>query len=139
MRLTKDFDLSEFHCKSGALVPDNLVANVHNLCLRVLQPVRDAFGKPLVVVSGYRDPLWNQKVGGARFSQHMSGQAADIQPLTPSETPYLIGVVEELIYKGALTGLGGMGKYPLWVHLDIHKAPDGHLRRWSGKGLGSEP
>lgn len=44
----------------------------------VLDPLREWYGKPIVVNSGYRCPALNKAVGGATTSQHMSGQAADI-------------------------------------------------------------
>lgn len=56
------------------LLTPNLTALVDN----VLDPLREWYGKPIVVNSGYRCPALNKAVGGATPSQHMSGQAADI-------------------------------------------------------------
>ena len=53
---------------------DNLTALVNN----VLDPLRDWYGKPLTVSSGYRCAALNKAVKGTSNSQHMSGQAADI-------------------------------------------------------------
>ena len=53
---------------------DNLTALVNN----VLDPLRDWYGKPLTVSSGYRCAALNKAVKGASNSQHMSGQAADL-------------------------------------------------------------
>ena len=44
----------------------------------VLDPLREWWGKPLIVSSGYRCPELNAAIKGSRTSQHMSGQAADI-------------------------------------------------------------
>ena len=52
----------------------NLTALVNNL----LDPLRDWYGKPLTVSSGYRCAALNKAIKGASNSQHMSGQAADI-------------------------------------------------------------
>ena len=52
----------------------NLAALVDN----VLDPLREAWGKPITVNSGYRCPALNKAVGGVATSQHMTGQAADI-------------------------------------------------------------
>lgn len=52
----------------------NLTALVNN----VLDPLRKAYGKPLTVSSGYRCPALNKAIKGALNSQHMIGQAADI-------------------------------------------------------------
>ena len=53
---------------------DNLTALVDN----VLDPLRQAYGTPLIVSSGYRCPALNKALKGAANSQHMTGQAADI-------------------------------------------------------------
>jgi peptidoglycan hydrolase-like protein with peptidoglycan-binding domain len=43
--------------------------------------IRDAYGSPLTVNSAYRPPSVNRRVGGARFSQHITGLAIDISPI----------------------------------------------------------
>ena len=55
-------------------VINNLIALVDN----VLDPLREAWGKPLHVNSGYRCRALNKAVGGVPASQHMRGEAADI-------------------------------------------------------------
>lgn len=59
-------------CKNEHVV--NLTALVDN----VLDPLREWYGKPVMVNSGYRCPELNAKIKGSATSQHMSGQAADI-------------------------------------------------------------
>ena len=85
MQLTENFTLSEFLISQTAsrLGIDNtptqqVVDNLRLLCENILQPLRLALG-PVVVSSGYRSPLLNKAIGGAANSQHMLGQAADIQ------------------------------------------------------------
>lgn len=58
----------------GAAVESKLVALVDN----VLDPLREWYGKPIAVNSGYRCPALNKAVGGSAASQHMKGEAADI-------------------------------------------------------------
>ena len=58
---------------------------IRALVLEVLQPLRDAWGKPLHINSGYRCPELNALVGGVPTSQHMKGEAADIATDTPAE------------------------------------------------------
>lgn len=53
--------------------------NLVYLAQTVLQPIRDFFGEPLVVTSGYRGPALNRAVGGSPSSFHCIGCAADIQ------------------------------------------------------------
>ena len=55
------------------------------LVLNVLQPLRDAWGKPLHINSGYRCPELNREVGGMPTSQHVKGEAADVACDKPVE------------------------------------------------------
>jgi uncharacterized protein YcbK (DUF882 family) len=55
------------------------IANLRVLCEKVLQPVRDHYGKGVKVNSGFRHPEVNAKVGGSKTSDHCQGQAADIE------------------------------------------------------------
>ncbi len=53
---------------------DNIIALIDN----VLDPIREKWGRPIYVNSGYRCDKLNEKVGGAHASQHRFGEAADI-------------------------------------------------------------
>lgn len=55
-----------------------ITQNLERLVANVLDPLREAWGKPVVVTSGYRCPALNKAVGGAKNSHHMQGMAADI-------------------------------------------------------------
>jgi zinc D-Ala-D-Ala carboxypeptidase len=86
MNLTKNFTLEEMTKSETALRYD--IDNTPNeqeisamklLAEKVLQPVRDHFGKGVKVNSGFRNQDVNQKVGGSRNSDHIRGQAADIE------------------------------------------------------------
>jgi len=86
MNLTKNFTLEEMIKSETALRHDmdntpgeNEIGNIKLLCEKVLQPVRDHFGKGVKVNSGFRHPDVNAKVGGSRTSDHTRGQAADIE------------------------------------------------------------
>ena len=81
----------------------NLIALIEN----VLDPLREAYGKPIIVTSGYRCPALNRAVGGASTSQHMTGQAADIRTVldTKSENKKLF----DLAQKSSIVLLGGGG------------------------------
>lgn len=54
--------------------------NLEALTTNVLNPVREIYGKPILISSGYRCPALNAAVGGAANSQHTTGQAADLVP-----------------------------------------------------------
>lgn len=64
----------------------------------VLDPLREAYGKPIVVTSGYRCPALNKAVGGSKTSDHMIGRAADIHgtPNTKAENKRLFELVKSL-------------------------------------------
>lgn len=58
--------------------------NLEALVDKILDPLREAYGKPIKVNSGYRSPAVNRAVGGSGSSQHLTGQAVDIEDLTCS-------------------------------------------------------
>lgn len=55
-----------------------VVENLNKLVENVLDPLREKYGKPIMVSSGYRCEKLNKAVGGAAKSQHLTGKAADI-------------------------------------------------------------
>lgn len=98
IQLTPHFRLSEFTRSATAsrmnidnsLNPDNpqhakIISNLKNLCVQVLEPLREHAGKPILVGSGYRCPSLNKAVGGVPNSQHQTGEAADIHLYTNAE------------------------------------------------------
>ena len=56
------------------------VRNLELLTENVLDEIREAWGGPIIINSGYRSPEVNALVGGAQHSYHMKGMAADIRP-----------------------------------------------------------
>ena len=68
-----------------------LVALVDN----VLDPLRDLFGKPVLVSSGFRSNDLNRAVGGAATSQHMKGEAADIYTGTKEGNKKLFELIRD--------------------------------------------
>ena len=85
-RFTEHFALPEFlrSATADALGIPNVplkchVTRLRNLAVRCLEPTRQRFRLPLLVTSGYRCPLLNERVGGAPSSQHLTGEAADVQ------------------------------------------------------------
>jgi hypothetical protein len=86
MNLSANFSLKELTKSDTATrlgidnTPDDeTIDNLKTLCDKVLQPVRDHFGKTVTVNSGYRSPETNQATGGSKSSDHVKGQAADIE------------------------------------------------------------
>ena len=71
-------------------------ANLTALVEKVLDPLREAYGKPIRVTSGYRCEALNKAVGGSPTSDHMKGCAADIvgTPATKEENEYLFDLIQ---------------------------------------------
>ncbi len=53
-------------------------ANLETLINKLLDPLREKWGAPITVNSGFRSLALNTAIGGAKTSQHMKGQAADL-------------------------------------------------------------
>ncbi|OYX62519.1 MAG: hypothetical protein B7Y88_14235 [Sphingomonadales bacterium 32-64-17] len=86
MNLSPHFELSEFTSSQTALRrgidnTPNLKARMalQLLCVKVLEPVREHFRRPVVISSGYRSPALNRAIGGSTKSQHSKGEAADFE------------------------------------------------------------
>ena len=86
MKLSENFSLSEFERSMMAerlgidnAIPNEAQLNLRTLCVRVLQPLRELYEKPLRISSGYRCEALNKAVGGVPTSQHRLGEAADVQ------------------------------------------------------------
>lgn len=139
MRITANFDSDSFACHDGTPVPPEFMPNLTDLVLYVLQPLRDVWGGPLIEISGYRTPDWNRRVRGAASSTHLDASGADVRPVRLRDVAQLHTLVLARYEQGRLSRLGGLGLYPGWIHVDTRKAADGHLRRWGGSGMGSEP
>ena len=81
--------------------------------------IREHFGKPVTITSGYRTAAHNRAVGGSRSSQHLLGRAADIRVQG-------VSVEDVAAYAESLMpDWGGVGRYPVkagratgWVHVD---------------------
>lgn len=103
-------------------LPKELLPNVQALITNVLDPLREAWGKPITVTSGYRCKALNKAVGGSATSQHMVGQAADVTAGSRKENKRLFYLIQEL-------GLDfdqeiwekGNSEGPDWVHVSYQE------------------
>lgn len=128
MKLTENFSKREFDCKDGTTTPDDLMDNLRKLAEN-LQKIRDEIGIPIRVMSGYRSPEYNKRVGGAKKSQHVLAKAADLQ-VSGMSTTDLANTIKQLIKDGVVDP-GGVGLYETFVHYDVR----GRNARWYGKGM----
>ena len=108
---------------------DNLIA----LVAAVLDPLRTAYGKPIHISSGYRCPTLNKAIGGVVNSQHMKGEAADLDLGSTTENRKLAKFIVDL--KLPFDQLIDEANYA-WVHVS-HKKNGGNrgqiLRMRGGK------
>lgn len=123
MKLTENFNLSEFRSKDGSEFPPQVIANIEALA-KALQIIRNELKVRIDITSGYRSPEHNKKIGGAQNSTHVRGLAADFKAngIAPSA---VVAIIERLISEGKIPQ-GGLKAYSTWVHYDIR----GFRARW---------
>ena len=90
------------------------------LCEHVLDPLREAWGKPLKVTSAFRTPALNTAIGGAKNSQHMCEgpwAAVDLDPGDLEQVKALAAVAKRVCIWDQLLieGVGGGS----WLHVSI--------------------
>jgi hypothetical protein len=105
MNLSKSFTLNELTKSQEAtrLGIDNTpneehILNLKLLCENILQPIRDYYGMPLSVSSGYRSAALCEAIGSSSKSQHTKGQAADFEIFGVANKDLADFVVKNLDY-----------------------------------------
>ena len=117
VKLSKNFTVKEFACSDET---DTVFISL--ALVNLLQKIRDHFGKAVIINSAYRTEAHNKSIGGATYSQHKYGLAADIHinGVTPKE---IAAYVETL-----MPSSGGIGIYKSFVHVDVRRVKS----RWNG-------
>ena len=115
--ISKNFRVREFRCQDGSDV-----VFIESDLVDILQKIRDHFGKAVTINSAFRTASHNKKVGGATYSQHLYGKAADIKVsgVAPSK---VAEYVETL-----MPNTGGIGRYSTFTHVDVRATKS----RWNG-------
>lgn len=115
--ISKNFRVREFRCQDGSDV-----VFIESDLVDILQKIRDHFGKAVTINSAFRTASHNKKVGGATYSQHCYGKAADIKVsgVAPSK---VAEYVETL-----MPNTGGIGRYSTFTHVDVRATKS----RWNG-------
>lgn len=127
MRISKNFSYDEmvYSATAERLKLDNTPnekekANLVRLVLEILQPIRDKWGRPIVVTSGFRSEAVNKAVGGARNSQHRLGEAADIKIGSKSQNKALFNFILDMVNKGEIKVGQLIDEYGYsWVHVSL--------------------
>lgn len=104
MKLSDHFTLNEFTYSDTAraqgidnsVSSDAVLMNLKALCHNVLEPLRLRYGKPIRISSGYRCPKLNKAVGGVASSQHVVGQAADLNVGSREENARLFELIQDM-------------------------------------------
>jgi zinc D-Ala-D-Ala carboxypeptidase len=110
-KLSRNFELREFASRCGSFQ-----ILVHPALIVGLQELRDVYGKPIKILSGYRTIGHNARIGGAPNSYHTKGMAADIQG---EDLPLIAKLAKDI---------GFVTKHYVdknFVHVDV-----GHDRNW---------
>lgn len=92
------------------------VANLTNLVDYLLDPLRELYGKPITVTSGYRSPKVNSAVGGSATSEHKKGMAADISGANKEENRKLFQLIRDNFVFGQLIDEKDFS----WVHVSFN-------------------
>lgn len=133
MRLTDNFTLEELVASTTAqrrgidnTPSESVKQNLRLLAEKVLQPIRNEYGHPITVTSGYRCVKLNTAVGGAKTSQHLTGCAADIKCAYTSKA-YLFRLIKKMvqtgkIHVGQLIWEYGSVDEPSWIHVSLPSA-----------------
>ena len=96
-------------------LPKEYLPNVQGMINYDLDPLREWYGKPIYVNSGYRCPELNKAVGGVENSFHVSGCAADIDARSYEENKKLFGYIREHL-PFTEVGWEGGGR---WIHVAL--------------------
>ena len=75
VKLSNNFNSNELDCHGNGCCSQTLI---NETLVEYLQKIREHFGKPITITSGYRCPTHNKRIGGATGSRHSKGDAADI-------------------------------------------------------------
>ena len=125
----KYFKITEFETSAMAVqkkidnsIPKDKKRNWEYLTDKVLDPIREKYGKPIHVNSGYRCTQLNTLLGGAPTSQHLgdNAAAADITGGSPAENKKIFDVAKQLMEAGKIEFDQLIDESNLqWVHIGI--------------------
>ena len=122
MKLSDNFWLLEFQRSQQAtrlginnIIPEELIPSIRYLAQTTLQPLRNIYGNPIRIGSGYRCGALNSYVGGSVNSQHMIGEAADIDTVHDNLTLFRMIIDNKIPFDQLIWEFGD--EKPEWVHV----------------------
>ena len=126
-------------CEAGINpMPDGYaIERLRQLCMYVLDPLRERWGAPILINSGYRCEWINVKVGGVKNSQHTKGEAADIRCQSKKDRDIrygnrrLLGLIlfSDLCFDQVIAENCDENGYPEWIHISL-KPNDGNRNQF---------
>ena len=129
MKLTKNLSLQEM-LKSRTATRLGLsnspneehIKNMQALAENIFQPLRDYFGVPIHISSGYRSEALNKAIGGSKSSQHCKGEAMDIDRdgYSQPDNAQIFEYIKKNLDFDQMIWEFGTQKNPEWVHVS-HK------------------
>ena len=137
MKLSEHLDLSEVTRSdmakrkgvSNMPTPEH-IENFKILAENIFEPIRKHFGVPIMISSGYRSKELNKAIGGASTSQHLLGQALDLDmdgtPNGVTNKMVFDFIKDNLEYDQLISEMGTKEK-PDWVHVSYN--PNGKQRK----------
>ena len=109
-------------------------ANLTALVEHVLDPLRERYGYPIMVSSGYRCYRLNKAVGGSATSDHMTGRAADIYVTNAKDKAMLFSMIYYLLPFDQLIWERGDDEAPAWIHVSYREGENRReCLRYDGK------
>ena len=129
MNLSKNLSLDEMtrsaSAKRHGVKNDPSLVHLENmraLAVNVFQPIRDHFGKPIHISSGYRSEALNKVVGGSSTSQHSKGEAMDIDnDGTSVSNREIFDFIKNNLDFDQLIWEFGNNEKPDWVHVSYKR------------------
>jgi hypothetical protein len=96
------------------------IENFKKLALNIFQPIREHFGKPILISSGYRSAELNKAIGGSLSSQHCSGEAIDIDmDGTDITNKQIFDYIKDNLNFDQMIWEFGTDANPDWVHVSF--------------------
>ena len=96
------------------------IENFKKLAINIFQPIREHFGKPIIISSGYRSAELNKAIGGSLSSQHCSGEAIDIDmDGTDITNAQIFNYIKDNLNFDQMIWEFGTDANPDWVHVSF--------------------
>ena len=129
MKISKNLTLVELTTNQTAIrkgidntPSEEVINNLKLVATKVFEPLREGLGQPIRISSGYRSPKINKAIGGAKNSQHITGEALDLQGMGTLKNSQIFNYIKKNLTYDQLIWEYGTDKEPAWVHVSYKKS-----------------